>query len=102
MPTVMRTRLTFTRRTRVRSRAKRLLLSSTIVLFLFSSALYALDIAGFVLRTEAVLTKNLNLPLEERTGQGQKIIYLFNGVQDILYSFEVSHRSVGIFKCVHS
>ena len=60
-----------------------------MIMFLNSSALWLLDIAAFILRTQAVLTKDLDIPLEDRINNGNDLIFTFNWVQDILFSFEV-------------
>lgn len=63
-------------------------------MFLFSSALWALDVAALTLRTRAVLVVNLDTPLEDRLDNGSNIIFTFNWIQDILYSFEVRLPSI--------
>lgn len=71
------------------SKARVALLLVTILMFLCSTALWALDVADLILKIKACWIDNLDLPLTDRVSVGNNLTVLFDWIQNILYSFEV-------------
>lgn len=78
------------------SRAKTALLAVVVLMFICSSALWALDIAVLNASIRAYFIDDIELPFSERVPRGRRVIELFNRVQDVIYSFEVCTLYHGI------
>lgn len=76
------------------------LLFVVVLMFLCSSALWALDLAVLNISIRRYFIDDIELPFSERVSRGRRIIALFSRVQDVIYSFEV--RTLSLFKIGYS
>lgn len=71
------------------SRAKMALLSVIVLMFLCSSALWALDIAVLNFSIRAYFIDDTESFFSDRISKSARVIELFYQIQNVIYSFEV-------------